>query len=75
MGKGLWEDPQLWKWFKWNKLYCSGENRSHLAQLSVVHTPFTLNLLCPWPQEASVGRYEVFLEDASGKASSYLVIL
>lgn len=63
------QDQQLWKWFRWNKLYCSGPNRSHLAELAVVHTPFTLNLLCPWPsQESSLGNYEVFLEDAAGKA-------
>ena len=51
--------------------FCSGPNGSHRRKLRVacdnIHNLYTI-LLCDWPKdEAGIGEYEVFLEDANGK--------
>ncbi|CAK9066415.1 unnamed protein product [Durusdinium trenchii] len=59
-----------------HRLFCSGANRSHVTPLrvygprrNVSEEKHGLNFLCDWPAaEAHLERFEVFLEDATGKA-------
>ena len=60
------------------ELFCTGANRTHKAKLRVA-SPGLLQrshysiLLCDWPkEEAEMGVYEVFLEDANGKSIGQL---
>ena len=51
--------------------FCSGPHGSHRVKLRVgcenIHDLYSI-LLCDWPkEEARIGEYEVFLEDANGK--------
>ena len=61
-------------------LSCTGPNGSHRAKLRVANSgdfhlewfPHTI-ILCDWPkEEAEMGEYEVFLEDANGKSIGQL---
>ena len=61
-------------------LSCTGPNGSHRANLRVANPgesyfkwSFYTILLCDWPkEEAEMGKYEVFLEDANGKSIGQL---
>ena len=61
-------------------LSCTGPNGSHRAKLRVANSDefesdwsFHTILLCDWPkEEAEMGEYEVFLEDANGKSIGQL---
>ena len=60
------------------ELFCTGANRTHKAKLRVAspgllrRSHYTI-LLCDWPkEEAEMGEYEVFLEDANGKSIGQL---
>ena len=52
------------------QLFCSGPNGSHRVKVRVICSrEFYTTLLCDWPkEEAWIGEYEVFLEDANGKS-------
>lgn len=48
-------------------VFCTGPNRSHRARLRL--SPARINLFCDWPAaEAKERKFEIFLEDAAGKA-------
>ena len=52
-----------------NQFFCSGPHGSHRVKLRAVCPDcFFAILLCDWPkEEAGIGEYELFLEDANGK--------
>eukprot|EP00435_Cladocopium_sp_Y103_P015286 s467_g3.t1 len=62
-------------------MYCSDAERKHKSQLTVYGwdhgekgTQVTVNFLCPWPEsDKDREKFEIFLEDASGKAIGSLV--
>lgn len=50
-----------------NTIYCTGPKRSHRVLLR--WSPAKVNLFCDWPaEEAKETKFEIFLEDAAGKA-------
>ena len=68
------EDPK-------NGLYCSGANRAHLIPLRLVepghdvnNRSHGMNFFCDWPaEEAHLENFEVYLEDARGRALGSVV--
>lgn len=56
-----------------NPIFCTGPGGSHKAQLQ--WTPAHTYLLCDWPaKEAKAVKFEVFLQDAKGKALGNLIV-
>mmetsp|Transcript_53112 Transcript_53112/g.99554 ORF Transcript_53112/g.99554 Transcript_53112/m.99554 type:complete len:498 (-) Transcript_53112:48-1541(-) len=67
-------DQSLWDTLKDFKLYCSGPNNTHPAEMRIwgggpqAHYPHIIVWHCDWPkEEANAGSYEVFIKEANGK--------